>query len=81
MSWKDIEQISIAEFIEERYIQIHLKDEEKYLKKIFVFKRIIVKLNKKMEFEIALISYNFTGIVPEQFLQDVEEYLNSINFY
>ena len=77
MSWEDIEQISIAEFNGDRYIQIHLKDEKKYLKKISMFKRIIVKLNKKMGFEVALISYNLTGIVPEQFIQAVEEYLNT----
>lgn len=79
ISWEDIDEITTAYFGGDQFVHIQLKDDKKYLKKLSVFKKVFVLINKKMGLGIALISEGSTGIEPEVFIKEVKAYRKSLN--
>ena len=78
ISWEDIDKITTAYLLGDQFVHIQLKDDKKYLKKLSVFKKIFVLINRKLGFGIALISANSTGIEPEVFVKEVKAYRKSL---
>jgi len=66
--WYDIESISLRVFMSEKYIEVEIKDNEKYLDRLNWLKKVTIKSNVKRGFSICLITLNGTGVKPEAVL-------------
>lgn len=64
ISWQDINRIYAIEFMQQVYIELELRDEEKYLKSLSIWKRKTISINKKMGFQAVSIVLNATGVNP-----------------
>lgn len=76
--WEDIDNIYINSMLNNKFILVKLKNEEKYLNKVSFAKQKLMLVNKKMGYEIISITLNSTGIQPEKFLQEILEYRKSL---
>lgn len=70
--WRDIENIYIDRFFCNQFIEIVLKNEEQYLKKLRGLKKLAVLVNKKKHSAVC-ITLNTTGISPKELLPKILE--------
>lgn len=63
--WADINRIYMDRLMNNQFIELVLKDEEKYLTKMHGYKKFTALSNKKMGHQIVCITLNFTGVSPQ----------------
>ncbi|MDE6469983.1 MAG: hypothetical protein K2L19_03055 [Eubacterium sp.] len=69
--WDDIERIYIGSQQGNKFIELQIKDEEKYLSNMSFIKKKTVMANKKLGHQIVLITLNSTGIAPESIMPEI----------
>lgn len=69
--WDDIERIYIGSQQGNKFIELQIKDEEKYLRNMSFIKKKTVMANKKLGHQIVLITLNSTGIAPESIMPEI----------
>lgn len=70
--WQDIERIFIGSQQGNKFIELQIKDEDKYLKNLSVIKRKTIEANKKPGHQIVCITLNGSGISPENILPEIQ---------
>lgn len=63
--WADIDRIYMDSMMNNQFIELVLKDEEKYLAKMSGYKKFTALSNKKLGHQIVCITLNFTGVSPQ----------------
>lgn len=58
--WKDINRVYVNNCLKQYFIELEIKDEQKYLKKISWWKRLVAAANKAMGHQIVCITLNAT---------------------
>lgn len=72
--WEDIENVYIDGVLGNQFIELKIKNEEKYLKNINFMKKILINLNKKMGHQIVCITLNTTNYSLDYVLEKIKEY-------
>ena len=70
--WSDVASIRLCLFMEQKFIEVELKNEDKYLNGLGWFKKNAIKANKKMQLQAVLITLNGSGVCPETVLPKLE---------
>ena len=70
--WRDIASIRLRLFMNQKFIEIELKNKEKYLNELGWFKKGAIKMNEKTGFQAGLITLNGSGVNPETVLPKLE---------
>ena len=63
--WADNDRIYMDSMMNNQFIELVLKDEEKYLAKMSGYKKFTALSNKKLGHQIVCITLNFTGVSPQ----------------
>lgn len=69
--WSDIRRIYIGSVMNQRFIELVIPDEAKYIRRLSPWKQRAILANRAMGHEIACITLNATGVSPETILPDL----------
>ena len=72
--WEEIEDAYIGGSVGNEFIELKIKNEEKYLKNLPFFKKLLINANKKMGYEIVCITLNTTNYSVREVLMKINEY-------
>lgn len=72
--WEEIEEAYIGSSVGNEFIELKIKNEEKYLKNLPFFKKLLINSNKKMGYEIVCITLNTTNYSVREVLMKINEY-------
>ena len=75
--WEEIEDAYIGSSVGNEFIELKIKNEEKYLKNLPFFKKLLINANKKMGYEIVCITLNTTNYSVREVLIKINEYRNN----
>ena len=73
--WGEIESAYIGEVLNNRFIELKIKNEEKYLNNLSFFKKFFINSNKKMGHEIVCITLNTTDYSLDEVLDEIKKYM------
>lgn len=76
--WADINRIYMDSVMGNKFIEIEINNEERYLSKLSGIKKAAVLSNKKMGHQIVCITLNGTGVSPESVLPKIQESFKKI---
>ena len=71
--WDDIEEVCIKGNASNKFIELALKDEDKYLSSVNKIKRIFILAQKKMKHNVVCISLNIAGLDAEKAINYVQD--------
>lgn len=71
--WEDVMQIDIDGVLGNEFIEIKLKNEDKYIQSMNKIQRIFMKVNLKMRHAAVCITLNSTGISPYEIYDDIQK--------
>ena len=74
---EEIEDAYIGSSVGNEFIELKIKNEEKYLKNLPFFKKLLINANKKMGYEIVCITLNTTNYSVREVLIKINEYRNN----
>ena len=69
--WEDIEWIYLDSILDNRFIEIEIKEQQKYLERLPVWKQEVVLKNQNLGHQMVCITLNSTGISPESLLPQI----------
>ncbi len=72
--WEEIEDIYVDGVLGNNFIELKIKNEEKYLKNISFIKKMLINSNKKMGHQIVCITLNTTNYSINEVLEKIKEY-------
>lgn len=72
--WKDIEDVYIDGVLGNEFIELKVRNEEKYLYNLAPLKKVLVNINKKMGHQIVCITLNRTKYSLNYVLEKINEY-------
>lgn len=77
IEWKDIESIKIRYYLNETFIEIRVKDIEKYMDRLSFLSKLFQKGNNKLGFQICIVTstLNYNVDVLCTLLQEYHEYI------
>jgi len=71
--WSDVEELYITKVNDVKFIEVAIKNEERYLEKLKGWQRKAIGINRKMGQQVVLINLTFTGHDPEEVLNVMQE--------
>lgn len=74
--WEDIETVYVDGVLGERFIELEIKNEDKYLKNLNLLKKMFIYGNKKMGHQIVCITLNTTPYSISEVLSVINKYRN-----
>lgn len=72
MPWSDIEDVYLAKFVGETYIELKLRNSEYYMEKLPAWKKAMVAANLKMGMEAVSITLNATNENPQEICERMQ---------
>lgn len=72
--WEEIEDAYIGSSVGNEFIELKIRNEEKYLKNLPFLKKLLINANKKMGYEIVCITLNTTNYSVREVLIKINEY-------
>ena len=73
--WEEIDSAYIGEVLENRFIELKIKDEEKYLNNLSFLKKFFINYNRKIGHEISCITLNTTDYSLDEVLTEIKIYM------
>ena len=71
--WEDIEEVHIKGTASNKFIELALKDEDKYLSNINKIKKAFILVQKKMRHNVVCISLNIAGLDADKAINYVQD--------
>ena len=74
--WSDIENAYIGGAMNNRFIELTLKNEAEYLSDLPLLKKLFILANKKLGYQVVCITLNTTSHSPDEVLEIINKYMN-----
>ena len=74
VSWEDIQEILLRSMLGNVFIELVIKDEQRYLNNMTLMQRLCAQANKKMGHEIICMTLNTTGKNPHEVFKIAQVY-------